>query len=46
MTDRRQELLRPKDATSWDEFQARWVIERGGRLESLAGRNPGRGATG
>jgi hypothetical protein len=29
MTDRRHELLRPEDATSWDEFQARWVIERG-----------------
>jgi hypothetical protein len=28
MTDRGQDLLRPEDATSWEEFQARWVIER------------------
>ena len=29
MADRRHELLRPEDATTWEEFQARWVIERG-----------------
>lgn len=28
MADRRHELLRPEDASSWEEFQARWVIER------------------
>jgi hypothetical protein len=26
---RDRELLPPQDATSWEEFQARWVIERG-----------------
>ena len=29
MRDRARELLPPEDATSWEEFQARWVIERG-----------------
>jgi hypothetical protein len=29
MKDRARELLPPEDATSWEEFQARWVIERG-----------------
>ena len=29
MRDRARELLPPADATSWEEFQARWVIERG-----------------
>jgi hypothetical protein len=28
MADHEQELLRPEDATSWEEFQERWVIER------------------
>jgi hypothetical protein len=28
MTDHRHDLLRPQDATSWEEFQDRWVIER------------------
>lgn len=28
MADREHELLRPEDATSWEEFQSRWVIER------------------
>ncbi len=28
MADRRHELLRPEDATSWQEFQERWAIER------------------
>jgi hypothetical protein len=29
MRDRARELLPAEDATSWEEFQARWVIERG-----------------
>ena len=28
MSDRGRELLPPEEATSWDEFQDRWVIER------------------
>jgi hypothetical protein len=28
MTDRGRELLPPAQARSWDEFEARWVIER------------------
>ena len=28
MTERGRELLPPEEATSWDEFQDRWVIER------------------
>ncbi|HYY19196.1 MAG TPA: hypothetical protein VE864_10170, partial [Streptosporangiaceae bacterium] len=28
MSDRDRELLPPEEATSWDEFQDRWVIER------------------
>src|ERR1700744_6703484 len=29
MTDRGRDLLPPEDATSWDEFQERYAIERG-----------------
>jgi hypothetical protein len=31
---RDRELLPPEDATSWEEFQARWVIERGRYAEA------------
>jgi len=37
MTDPRHDLLPPEDATSWEEFQERWAIERA--RDRVAGRS-------
>jgi len=39
MADRKRELLRPEDATSWEEFQARCTVEQ---AQSRAANNSSR----